>query len=36
MFLPDNSVFVPVTDPNLSPERTPNQRLPMEGPEEGL
>ena len=30
MFLPDNSVFVPVTDPNLSPERTPNQRLPME------
>ena len=24
MFLPDNSVFVPVTDPNLSPERTPS------------
>ena len=30
MFLPDNSVFVPVTDPNMSPERTPSQRLPME------
>lgn len=30
MFLPDNSVFIPVTDPNMSPERTPNQRLPME------
>ncbi len=30
MFLRDNSVFVPVTDPNLAPERTANERLPME------
>lgn len=30
MFLRDNTVFVPVTDPNMAPERTANQRLPME------
>ena len=30
MFMPDNSVFVPVVDPNLDPERTPNGKLPME------
>ena len=30
MFLRDNSIFVPVTDPNMDPKRTPNQRLPME------
>ena len=30
MFMPDNSVFVPVTDPNLDPERTPSGRLPMD------
>ena len=30
MFLRDNSVFVPVTDPNMDPKRTPNQRLPMD------
>lgn len=30
MFLRDNSVFVPVADPNLAPERTANERLSME------
>jgi glutamate synthase (NADPH/NADH) small chain len=30
MFLPDNSVYVPVTDPNQSPLRTANGRLPMD------
>lgn len=30
MFLRDNSVFVPVNDPNMAPERTANERLPME------
>lgn len=30
MFLRDNTVFVPVTSPNMEPERTANDRLPME------
>lgn len=29
MFLPDNSVFVPVKNPNMTYSRTPNDRLPM-------
>jgi glutamate synthase (NADPH/NADH) small chain len=29
MFMPDNSVFVPVKDPNMTGERTQNERLPM-------
>ncbi len=29
MLMPDNTVFVPVKDPNMSGERTKNQRLPM-------
>ena len=29
MWLPDNSVFVPVVDPNMAPERTPAQLLAM-------
>ena len=29
MWLPDNSVFVPVVDPNMAPERTPAQLLEM-------
>ena len=30
MFLPDNTLFVPVKDPNMAGERTANERLPME------
>ena len=30
MYMPDNTIFVPVTDPNLVPERTPNKQLPIE------
>lgn len=30
MFMPDNTVFVPVKDPNMIGERTQNQRLSME------
>ncbi len=30
MYLPDNTVFKPVENPNMAPERTANQRLPME------
>ena len=30
MFMPDNTVFVPVENPNMTGERTQNQRLPME------
>lgn len=29
MFMPDNTVFVPVKDPNMVPDRTKNERLPM-------
>ena len=29
MLMPDNSLFVPVQEPNMAPERTPNARLPM-------
>ena len=29
MWLPDNSVFVPVVDPNMASERTPAQLLEM-------
>jgi glutamate synthase (NADPH/NADH) small chain len=29
MFMPDNTTFVPVQDPNMTGERTQNQRLPM-------
>lgn len=30
MFLPDNSIFTPVVDPNMDPNRTANARLPMD------
>jgi glutamate synthase (NADPH/NADH) small chain len=30
MYLPDNTVFEPVKDPNMAPERTANGRLSME------
>jgi len=30
MFMPDNSVFVKVENPNMAPDRTRNQRLSME------
>ena len=30
MFLPDNSIFTPVVNPNMDPNRTPNQRLAMD------
>ena len=30
MFLPDNSIFTPVIDPNMEPERTKNFRLDVE------
>ena len=30
MFMPDNSVFVPVENPNMTGERTQNAVLPME------
>ena len=30
MFLPDNSIFTPVKDPNMAPERTANARLGVE------
>ena len=30
MFLPDNSIFTPVTDPNMDPSRTANRRLSVE------
>lgn len=30
MFMPDNSVFVPVKDPNMTYSRTKNARLPMD------
>ena len=30
MFMPDNSVFVPVEHPNMTGERTQNAVLPME------
>ncbi len=30
MYLPDNTVFKPVENPNMAPERTANQRLPMD------
>ena len=30
MFMPDNTVFVPVQNPNMTGERTQNQRLSME------
>ena len=30
MLMPDNSQFVPVKDPNMTGQRTKNQRLPME------
>lgn len=29
MFMPDNTVFIPVENPNMTAERTANQRLPM-------
>ena len=29
MFLPDNTIYTPVKDPNLSMEQTPNQRISM-------
>ena len=30
MFLPDNSIFTPVTDPNMDPSRTASRRLSVE------
>ncbi len=30
MFLPDNSIFTPVENPNMDPNRTPNGRLDLE------
>lgn len=30
MFLPDNSIFTPVADPNMDPSRTANRRLSVE------
>ena len=30
MFLPDNTVFVPVENPNMTAERTENQKISME------
>lgn len=30
MFMPDNTIFIPVKDPNMTGERTPNQRISME------
>ena len=30
MFLPDNSIFTPVVDPNMDPNRTANHRLSVE------
>ena len=30
MFMPDNSVFVPVETPNMTGDRTQNAVLPME------
>ena len=30
MFLPDNSIFTPVVDPNMAPKRTENSRLNVE------
>ena len=30
MLMPDNSVFVKVENPNMAPDRTKNERLPME------
>ncbi len=30
MYLPDNTVYVPVADPNMTPVRTANGRLPMD------
>ena len=29
MIMPDNTVFVKVENPNMAPDRTKNQRLPM-------
>lgn len=29
MIMPDNTVFVPVKDPNMVPDRTKNERLSM-------
>ena len=30
MYLPDNTIFKPVENPNMSPERVANERLPMD------
>ena len=30
MYLPDNTLFIPVKDPNMAPNRTPNSKLSLE------